>query len=114
MSSYQFTNKAVEDLSNIWNFIFDTRSKMQADKYYAELMDACVEMAGKPFLGRNYSGVVERLKGVKINRHIIFYRVIKEGVVEIERILHERMDTNWKTARSNVGCENEMVQCASS
>jgi len=96
MSRFQFTKKAIEDLSNVWNFIFDTRSKAQADQYYSELVDICVEMAARPFLGRNYSGVVETLKGVKINRHIIFYRKVKEDVIEIERILHERMDVHWR------------------
>ena len=98
MNSYQFTNKAVEDLSNVWNFTFDTRSKMRADRYYSELVDTCVEMAGKPSLGRNYSGIIEALKGVKINRHVIYYRMIKEDQIEIERILHERMDTSWRIA----------------
>jgi len=98
MNRYQFTNKAVEDLSNVWNFTFDTWSKIRADKYYSDLVDTCVEMAGKPFLGRNYSNIIETVKGVKINRHIIFYRTIKDDLIEIERILHERMDTNWRVA----------------
>ncbi|MEM9546738.1 MAG: type II toxin-antitoxin system RelE/ParE family toxin [Bacteroidota bacterium] len=98
MNRYQFTNKAVEDLSNVWNFTFDTWSKTQADKYYSDLVDKCVEMAGKPFLGRNYSNITETVKGVKINRHIIFYRTINDDLIQIERILHERMDTCWRVA----------------
>ena len=96
MSRCQFTYKAVEDLSNVWNLTFDTRSKRDADKYYAELVDTCIEMAGKPFLGRNYSDILEAVKGVKINRHIIFYRAVREDAIQIERILHERMDTCWR------------------
>ena len=96
MNRCQFTYKAVEDLSNVWNLTFDTRSKIHADKYYAELVDTCMEMAGKPFLGRNYSDILETVKGVKINRHIIFYREIREDSIQIERILHERMDVCWR------------------
>ena len=96
MSRCQFTYKAVEDLSNVWNLTFDTRSKKDADRYYTELVDTCIEMAGKPFLGRNYSDILEAVKGVKINRYIIFYREVKEDAIQIERILHERMDTCWR------------------
>lgn len=96
MSNYQFTNKAVEDLSNVWNYTFDTWSKVRADKYYSELVDTCIETSAKHFMGRSYSRLNENLKGIKINRYIIFYRVLKEDLIEIERILHERMDTHWR------------------
>lgn len=33
MASYVLTNKAVEDLSSIWEYTFDTWSERQADKY---------------------------------------------------------------------------------
>lgn len=39
--------------------------------------------------------MIELLKdyvGIKVNRHIIFYRIINENYVEITRILHQSMD----------------------
>jgi len=34
-----------------------------------------------------------RLKGYKVNKHIIFYRLLDKGkTIEIARILHEKMD----------------------
>lgn len=92
MNRYQFTNKAVEDLSTVWNCAFDIWSKIRADEYYAELVDKCVNMVGEPNLGRSYSGIISAVKGVKINKHIIFYRVINKDLIEIERIIHERLD----------------------
>ncbi|MEO1098856.1 MAG: type II toxin-antitoxin system RelE/ParE family toxin [Bacteroidota bacterium] len=32
------------------------------------------------------------LVALKINRHIVFYRIISSELIEITRILHERMD----------------------
>ena len=32
MAKYHFSNKAVEDLSAIWNYTFDAWSEHQADK----------------------------------------------------------------------------------
>jgi len=92
MAKYQLTNRAVKDLSNIWNYTLNNWSEKQADKYYAQIIDQVVRIANNPELGRNYLGIVKSLKGVKINRHIIFYRQLDENVVEVERILHERMD----------------------
>ncbi|CAM3410520.1 type II toxin-antitoxin system RelE/ParE family toxin [Aequorivita lipolytica] len=92
MAEYKLTNKAVADLSKIWNYTFEVWSEQQADKYYDSLISNCQEIAENPDLGKNYEGISKQLLGMKANRHIIFYRPLSESYVEITRILHERMD----------------------
>jgi toxin ParE1/3/4 len=92
MATYQLTNKAVGDLASIWDYTFDNWSEQQADRYYALLLDGCQDIANNPDVGRNYAGVKNELFGLKINRHIIFYRKRTDKPIEITRILHERMD----------------------
>lgn len=92
MAEYRLTNKAVEDLSKIWEYTFEVWSEKQADYYYGELISTCQEIAEHPDLGKNYEGVTKQLFGVKANRHIIFYRMVPQDAIEITRILHERMD----------------------
>lgn len=92
MAQYKLTNKAVEDLSKIWDYTFEVWSEQQADKYYNGLISNCHEIAEDPDFGKNYEGISKQLLGVKVNRHIIFYRTPNENYVEITRILHERMD----------------------
>ncbi len=92
MAKFKLTNKAVEDLSKIWDYTFEVWSEKQADKYYEMLISNCQEIASNPDLGKNYNGITENLFGAKANRHIIFYRTVDENYVEITRILHERMD----------------------
>jgi toxin ParE1/3/4 len=92
MATYKLTNKAVEDLNQIWEYTIYKWSEQQADNYYNLLLDSCQNIADNPSLGRNYDGVKKELYGVKTNRHIIFYRKQSEEYVEITRILHERMD----------------------
>ena len=41
MAEYKLTNKAVEDLSKIWDYTFEIWSEKQADKYYGELISDC-------------------------------------------------------------------------
>jgi len=98
MSEYKLTNKAVADLSKIWEYTFEVWSEKQADKYYDELISNCEEIAENPDLGKYYKGISKLLPGMKSNRHIIFYRTLSKDYVEITRILHERMDLKKRIA----------------
>ena len=91
MASYHLTNKAVADLSDIWNYTFDAWSEKQADKYYLMLLNTCKEVAKKPELGKKYASVHPALLGYKADQHIIFYTAAEKEIV-IVRILHNRMD----------------------
>ncbi|MGC1471427.1 MAG: type II toxin-antitoxin system RelE/ParE family toxin [Psychroserpens sp.] len=99
MAEYKLTNKAVADLSKIWEYTFEIWSENQADKYYDELIYNCQEIADNPNLGKNYKGISKQLLGMKSNRHIIFYRTLNQNYVEITRVLHERMDLKKRIAK---------------
>lgn len=92
MADYILTNKAVEDLSKIWDYTFETWSETQADKYYYMLLDTCRELAEEKLNGKNYDEVIPYVIGFRAGQHIIFYRKIKRNKIEISRILHSRMD----------------------
>ena len=92
MAKFELTKKAVEDLADIWNYTYENWSENQADKYYNLLIESFKEIANKPNLGKNYSGIIEKLKGLRVGRHIVFYREIDERKIQIIRILHEQMD----------------------
>ena len=96
MAKYYLTNKAVEDLTNIWDYTYDEWSENQADKYYNLLLSSCQEIAENPNLGKKYDNITEKLLGFKSNQHIIFYQIISNNEVEIIRILHRRMDLKSK------------------
>ncbi len=101
MAKYKLTNKAIEDLTNIWNYTFDIWSENQADVYYHMLLENCNEVACNPELGKKYSWISESLFGFKAGRHIIFYRRMKENEIEITRILHEQMDLSTRIIENN-------------
>lgn len=98
MAQYKLTNKAVADISKIWEYTFEVWPEKQADNYYDRLIANCAEIAKNPDLGKNYNGISKQLLGLKANRHIIFYRTLDENYVEITRILHERMDLKKRIA----------------
>ncbi|MFZ9045611.1 MAG: type II toxin-antitoxin system RelE/ParE family toxin [Cyclobacteriaceae bacterium] len=92
MGEYRLTNLAVKDLSDIWNYTFDNWSERQADNYHEQLTNSFESIAATQQQERNYEGIRGDLFGFKVNRHIVFYRIISNELVEITRILHEQMD----------------------
>ena len=96
MAKLKFTNNAVKDLSDIWNYTVEAWSESQADKYYKLLLNACSTIAKKPQIGKVYQEIYPELKGKRTSKHLIFYRVMDAQSIEIARILHERMDLKNK------------------
>ena len=92
MAKYFLTNKAVEDLSKIWDYTYEAWSEDQADKYYELLIDSCKEISENPKIGKNYDEIDKNMLGYRTNHHIILYRVIAPNEIEVLRILHGRMD----------------------
>ena len=97
MAKYELTNKAVGDLTGIWEYTIEKWSEQQADKYYNLLLDSFQDIANNPELGKNYDGIINDLVGLKTNRHIIFYRKRIDQPIEITRILHGQMDLKNRT-----------------
>ena len=97
MYKVNFSQRAVDDLGNIWNYTAEKWSLEQADSYYNILVSFCKEIATNPFLcGKKYNDVKDGLLGCKVKKHIIFYQIRNDEVLII-RILHERMDYYKKT-----------------
>ncbi len=92
MAKYNLTKKAVTDLTNIWNYTFEKWSEQQADNYYENLIESFEEITQKPFIGKKYEGITSGLLGLRVKKHIIFYREISKDEIEITRILHGSMD----------------------
>jgi toxin ParE1/3/4 len=51
MAKYFLTNKAVEDLSEIWEYTYEVWSESQADKYYELFTNSFEEIVQNPGLG---------------------------------------------------------------
>ena len=92
MARYSLTNKAVEDLSKIWEYTYEVWSESQADKYYELLISSFQEIVQNPELGKNYAEIDSTIFGLRVSKHIVFYRLVKASDIEIVRILHQRID----------------------
>ena len=92
MAKYFLTNKAVDDLSKIWDYTYEVWSENQADKYYYELLNDCKQLAENQTLGKNFDQINEEIFAYQSGQHLIFYRILSANEIEILRILHSRMD----------------------
>ncbi len=92
MAKITLRQKAIDDLSNIWEYTAETWSEKQADKYHTMIKVACENIANDIVVGRIYHNISSNLLGYKIGKHIIFYQYFSKDEIEVIRILHERMD----------------------
>ena len=92
MAKYQLTNKAVNDISEIWNYTADNWSEIQADTYYDLLLNTCQDLADGKIMGKNYPEINSAISGYRAGQHILFYLSSSNKEILIVRILHVNMD----------------------
>ena len=96
MAKFSFTNRALDDLMEIWDYTVEEWSENQAEKYYNLIMASCMDLANNPQLGKSYNIISQNLLGYKCGEHIIFYQEIIKNEIEIARVLHGMMDLKNK------------------
>jgi toxin ParE1/3/4 len=89
---YRISEKALEDLEDIWLYTFKTWSQEQADRYYNLLINEFEYSASNFDYGRAADHIKQGYRTSKIKSHLIFYQKSDDGVIEIIRVLHENMN----------------------
>lgn len=90
---YIISYQANQDLESIWLYTFENWSAEQADRYFELIMDEIEYISIKPDSGIDFSSIRKGYYRSRIKSHFIFYRINKKNkVIEIIRILHQKMD----------------------
>ncbi len=79
-------------LNDIWVYTFHKWSKEQADRYYNSIIEEIEFIAENYLIGKSAEETRKYYRVTKVKSHLIFYRKGEEEIVEIVRILHQRMD----------------------
>lgn len=90
--TYNLSARAAEDIEAIWLHTYKYWSSEQADRYVQVIVEELKFLCSHPFSGKDISDVREGYRSSKVKSHLIFYKV-NNGVIEIIRVLHQRMDT---------------------
>ena len=91
-NQYQISKQAINDLNEIWVYTFNKQSKNQADHYYDLIIREIEFIADNYLIGKPVEHSRKNYRVTKVKYHLIFYRKLENGIVEIVRILNQRMD----------------------
>ncbi|MFT5103767.1 MAG: toxin ParE1/3/4 [Candidatus Latescibacterota bacterium] len=91
-NEYRISEQAIIDLNDIWIYTLRKWSKEQADRYYNLIIED-IEFVSVNFMsGKSVEQTRKNYRVSKIKSHLIFYRKVDNDLIEIVRILHQRMD----------------------
>ena len=89
---YRLTPQAERDLEEIWFYTFENWSAEQADRYHNQIMAAIEGLADGSRQGRAIDDIRTGYRKLAVASHFLFYRIADAGMIDIIRILHQRMD----------------------
>ena len=94
---YKISQEANLDIENIWIYTYENWSLEQADRYLNLIMDEVEYLAENPELGKDYGHIRKGYFRSQVKSHLIFYKVNnKKEQIEIIRVLHQRMDIEFR------------------
>ncbi len=89
---YFISEKANQDIEKIWLYTFENWSLEQADRYYNLIFDE-IEFISENFeSGKSVDYIKKGYRASSVKSHIIFYKKSSKNIVEIVRVLHQKMD----------------------
>ncbi|MGY2048216.1 type II toxin-antitoxin system RelE/ParE family toxin [Methylobacterium sp. JK268] len=83
---------ARRDLAGIWTYSAKRWDDAQADRYVRLLSDSFDGLARGILKGRSAEGIRPGYFKLAVESHLVFYRIGSAGMIEVVRILHQRMD----------------------
>jgi toxin ParE1/3/4 len=86
------SEKANEDIEKIWLYTYENWSLEQADRYYNLILDEIEFIAENFESGKSVDYIKKGYRATLVKSHIIFYKKSRRNIVEIIRVLHQKMD----------------------
>ena len=100
MTGFVLTNQALSDLKAIGIYTQNTWGKRQRDRYLTALDKAFHALAKDHLKGRDCGEIRDGYRKHQVGKHIVFYHEIDASLIEVVRILHERMNIEARLAES--------------
>ena len=92
MNGVVLSPKAKADLSEIWDYTYSEWGIEQAEKYVRNLWAVMQEQTSDNTKSVDIGDVRKGYRKVRSGSHIIFFKITGNGVVDVVRILHQKMD----------------------
>ena len=92
MTGYLLSPAVQRDLGEIWEYTARNWGEDQAVRYILGIRDACRALADGRRQGRSIEDIRPGYRKLPVGSHVLFYRVSDSGLIDVIRILHQRMD----------------------
>ena len=98
MSAYIISEKALEDINNIWIYTAENWSIEQADRYYNLIIDEIEYIVRNLDMAPDFGKIRKSYRYSKVKSHLIFFKKDETDEIEVVRVLQERMDIENRLA----------------
>jgi toxin ParE1/3/4 len=88
MSRYVINILASRDLNDIADY-YAEHNVAAGDQFFRDFNRKCQQLVAFPNSGKSYASIRPDLRGISLEGHIIFYRVLEDGI-EILRVISGR------------------------
>ena len=92
MKRFTLTRRAKADLKSIAKFTEKHWGREQRNIYIKQFDDTFHVLSNTPEIGNNCHYIKENYQKFPQGSHVIFYRMVTPGSIQIIRILHKNMD----------------------
>ena len=92
MRRLHYSPAAQNDLDIIYDYTLENWGIVRAEHYVRELHEACCELANGHIKGQSVDFVRQGYFKKFIGSHVVFYKYPTPHIMEVVRILHQRMD----------------------
>lgn len=93
MAAVRFTNRAREDLLDIWTYVALQSSPRAADRIYDRIAESCGKLRLHPRIGRARPEIADDARSLSVERWVAFYRLVEDGV-QVVRVIDGARDLN--------------------
>jgi toxin ParE1/3/4 len=100
MTRHLLSPAAQADLDGIWDYTARVWGESQAERYVLAIRAACEALATGKRRGRPIDGIRPGYRKLAVGSHHLYYRVTDQGLIDVVRILHRRMDVPARLAES--------------
>lgn len=94
MGRYLLSPAAQADLEDIWDYTVQRWDVEQAEEYLRGLQHAIERAAANPRVGRSCDEIRPGYRKLAAGSHTLYYRLSPDRIVDVVRILHQRMDVD--------------------
>lgn len=82
------------DLEQIWDYTCQRWDDDQAEEYVREIQRAIERVVDNPMIGRACDELRPGYRKHVVGSHTLYYRIVSGDVINVVRILHQRMDVD--------------------